>query len=40
MSTLKKHFLKAPIPGVRQYKQISTFIEDIDTKIDYYARPY
>ena len=40
MSTLEKHLLKAPIPGVRQYKQISTFIEDIDTKIDYYARPY
>lgn len=40
MSTLEKHFLKAPIPGIRQYKQVSTFIEDIDTKIDYYARPY
>lgn len=39
-STLEKHFLKAPIPGVRQYKQVSTMIDDIDTKIDYYARPY
>ena len=39
MSTLEKNFLKAPIPGVAQYRQIDKFIGDLDTSITYYARP-
>lgn len=40
MSTLEKNFLKAPIPGIAQYKQIERFIGDLDTSINYYARPW
>lgn len=40
MSTLEKNILKAPIPGVAQYKQIDKFIGDLDNSIGYYARPY
>lgn len=40
MSTLKKNILKAPIPGVAQYRQIYKFIGDLDNSIGYYARPY
>lgn len=39
MSTLHKNFVKAPIPGMAQYRQINKFLEDIDTSISYYARP-
>lgn len=38
MSTLQKNFLKAPIPGVAQYKQMDRFLENIDTSIEFYAR--
>lgn len=40
MSTLEKNFIKAPIPGVAQYRQIDKFIGDLDNSIGYYARPY
>jgi len=39
LSTLEKNFIKAPIPGVAQYRQIDKFIGDLDTSINYYARP-
>ena len=39
MSTLEKNFIKAPIPGVAQYRQIDKFIGDLDNSINYYARP-
>lgn len=39
MSTLEKNILKAPIPGVAQYRQIDKFIGDLDNSINYYARP-
>lgn len=40
MSTLEKNIIKAPIPGVAQYRQIDKFIGDLDNSIGYYARPY
>lgn len=40
MSTLHKNFLKAPIPGVAQYYQIRKFTDELDTSINYYARPW
>lgn len=40
MSTLEKNIIKAPIPGVAQYRQIDRFIGDLDNSIVYYARPY
>ena len=40
MSTLEKNILKAPIPGVAQYRQINKFTGDLDNSINYYARPY
>lgn len=39
MSTLEKNFIKAPIPGVAQYRQIDKFMGNIDTSIQYYMRP-
>lgn len=39
MSTFEKHLLKAPLPGVMQYRQINRFIGEIDNSINYYARP-
>ena len=39
LSTLEKNFIKAPLPGVAQYKQINRFTTDIDTSIQYYMRP-
>lgn len=39
LSTLEKHIIKAPIPGVAQYRQIDKFVSDIDNSINYYARP-
>lgn len=39
MSTLEKNFIKAPIPGVAQWRQIDKFIGDLDNSINYYARP-
>ena len=40
LSTFEKHLLKAPIPLIMQYRQIDKFVDDIDTSIQYYARPY
>lgn len=40
MSTFEKNIIKAPIPGVAQYRQIDKFIGDLDNSIGYYARPY
>ena len=40
LSTLEKNFIKAPIPGVAQFKQIDKFIGELDTSITYYTRPY
>ena len=40
MSNLEKNFIKAPIPGVAQYRQIDKFIGDLDSSISYYMRPY
>lgn len=40
MSSLEKNFLKAPIPGITHYRQIDRFIDDIDTSISFYVRPY
>lgn len=40
MSIFEKHLLKAPIPGVMQYRQIDKFVGQIDNSINYYARPY
>lgn len=40
MSTLEKNILKSPIKVIRQYRQVDKFIDDIDTSIQYYARPY
>lgn len=40
MSTLEKNILKAPIPGVMQYRQIDKFVHELDNSINYYARPY
>ena len=39
-SNLYKNFMKAPIPGVAQYKMIDRFIDDLDTSIAYYVRSY
>lgn len=39
MSTLHKNFIKSPIPGVAQYRQLYKFVEDIDNSIAYFARP-
>lgn len=40
MSTLEKNILKAPLWGITHYRQIDRFIDEIDTSIQYYARPY
>lgn len=40
MSTLEKNFIKAPIPGVAQFRQIQKFVGDLDTSMMYYLRPY
>lgn len=39
MSTLEKNFIKAPIPGVAQFRQVQKFTGDIDNSIQYYMRP-
>ena len=39
LSTLEKNLIKAPIPGVAQYRQIDKSISNIDTSITYYMRP-
>lgn len=36
----EKALIKTPLPGVRQYRQIDKFVNDLDSSIDYYARPY
>lgn len=40
MSTLEKNILKAPLWGITHYRQIDRFVDEIDTSIQYYARPY
>lgn len=40
MSTLEKNFVKAPLPGIAQYRQIDKFVGDLDNSIMYYLRPY
>lgn len=39
MSTWEKRFMKLPLPVVSQYKQVNKFVDDIDTSLQYYARP-
>ena len=39
MSTFEKNLLKAPLPGITQYRQINKFVGEIDTSLQYYARP-
>ena len=39
LSTLEKNLIKAPLPGVAQYRQIDKFVGDLDTSIQYYMRP-
>lgn len=40
MSTLEKNLWKSGLPGFAQYQQFSKLIYDLDTTMDYYARPY
>ena len=40
MSTLEKNFIKAPLPGIAQYRQVDKFVGDLDNSIMYYLRPY
>jgi hypothetical protein len=40
LSTWRKNFIKAPIPGVAQYHMIDKFVNELDNSINYYARPY
>ena len=40
MSTLERNFVKAPLPGIAQYRQIDKFVGDLDNSIMYYLRPY
>lgn len=39
-STLEKNLMKAPIPVISWYKQVSKFAGDIDTSTQYYAKPW
>ena len=39
-STLEKNLMKAPIPVISWYKQVSKFAVDIDTSTQYYAKPW
>ena len=39
LSTLEANFLKAPLPGVSQWRQIEKFGNQLDTSIAFYARP-
>ena len=40
MSTLEKHFYKAPIPVVSQYKQMHDYLYNLDQSILFYKRQY
>lgn len=40
MSTLEKNVLKSPFWGIRQFRQVKKFTDDIETSILYYTRPY
>lgn len=40
MSTLEKNFLRAPLPGIAQYRQISKFTGEIDNTLIQYGRSY
>ena len=39
LSTLEKNLIKSGLPIVSQYRQIDKFVRDLDTSINYYARP-
>ena len=39
-TTLEKNALKSPFWGVRQYRQVEKFTDDLETSILYYTRPY
>lgn len=39
LSTLEKNIIRAPLPGVAQYRQINKFTGELDTSIQYYMRP-
>lgn len=39
-STLEKNLMKAPVPIISWYKQISKFTDELDTSTQYYARPW
>lgn len=39
-STLYKNFMKAPFPGVAQYRMLDRFMNGLDTGIAYYVRSY
>ena len=39
-STLYKNFMKAPFPGVAQYRMLDRFMNELDTGIAYYIRSY
>lgn len=38
-STWEKNFYKLPLPVLSQYKQVNKFVDEIDTSLQYYARP-
>lgn len=40
LNRVEKNLLKAPLPGVSQWRQINKFVGDVDTSIDFFARPY
>ena len=40
MTTFQKNFMRAPLYGVAQYKQIDKFTGDLDNSINYLVRPY
>ena len=40
LTKCEKALVKTPLPGVRQYRQINKFVNELDYSIDYYARPY
>ena len=39
-STLERNLMKAPVPVISWYKQISKFADELDTSTQYYARPW
>lgn len=39
MSNWEKRFTRLPFPGFTQYRQVNKFVGEIDTSLQYYARP-